>query len=197
MSWCYNKTTHSPLSFSAKYSSFFEITIIHIMKPILTKAELHFLLDKHELSDLQLRQIERLETCRSVLRALQLLYPEKLQGYVALFLFFSIINPLEHKLITPFHPQLVLLAITIVTNCIGLIILKYNSSEWINTCLEDLKIGLLPPVSAYRSGIIAVTGMLFLLPGIVFSVVGTILLIPPITTLLAIYLQKRILLKFE
>lgn len=167
------------------------------MKTILTKAELRFLLDKHEINETQLRQVERLETCASVLRAMRVLYPEKAQNYFALFLIFSLINPLEHKLITPIHPQIVLLAITIATNCIGLAILKCNGADWITTSLEDLQIGLLPPVSTYRSALIAVAGTLFLIPGVVFSIIGTILLIPPITTVIATYLQKRILKKFE
>ncbi|SIO29996.1 FxsA family protein [Halodesulfovibrio marinisediminis] len=167
------------------------------MKHIITEAELRFLLSNQEIDEKQLKKAERLETCASVLRALRVLYPEKLRSYFALFLVFSILNPLEHKLITPLHPQEFLLIFTIATNCIGLAILKYNGAEWITTCLNDVQLGLLPPVSAYRSGLVALAATLFLLPGVMFSLMGTILLIPPLTTLLAIYMQRRIINKFE
>lgn len=167
------------------------------MKHIITEAELRFLLDRQEIDEKQLKQVERLETCASVLRALRVLYPEKIRSYLALFIIFSILNPLEHKIITTIHPQTLLLALTIATNCIGLCILKFNGSEWITTCLDDVQLGLLPPVSAYRSGLIAIAAILFLLPGVMFSLIGAILLIPPVTTLIAIYLQRRILRKFE
>ena len=163
--------------FSTNFPLFFELTTTqYIMKPTITEAELRFLLDEHEIDESKLQQVERLETCASLLRALQAIYPEKMRHYLALFIIFSILNPLEHKLITPLHPQVVLFVITIATNLLGLIILKYNGADWITTCLEDVQIGLLPPVTAYRSALIALA---------------------PITTVTAIFLQKRILRKFE
>ncbi|MCT4625909.1 FxsA family protein [Halodesulfovibrio sp.] len=167
------------------------------MKPILTEAELHFLLNKNEINEAQLRQVKRLETCTAVLKAIHVLYPIKLYNYLALFFFFSIINPLEHTLIAPSSPRLILLCLTLFTNCIGLIILKYNGSEWITASLANMQIGLLPPATAYRSAIVTVTAVLFLLPGITFSLLGTLLLIPHVTALLAKYLQTIILHKFE
>ncbi|OBQ54038.1 FxsA family protein [Halodesulfovibrio spirochaetisodalis] len=167
------------------------------MKPILTEAELRFLLTKKEISETQLRQVERLEMCASVLRALRVLYPEKVQTYIALFIFFSILNPLEHKLITPLNPQMLLLSVTLLTNCIGLVVLKTNGAEWITTSLTSVQTGMLPPASACRSAIITLAASLFLLPGIVFSIMATILIVPPVTTLLANTLHQHLLGKFE
>ncbi|WP_290925282.1 FxsA family protein [Halodesulfovibrio sp.] len=167
------------------------------MKPTITEAELRFLLDKHEIDEDQLRQVEHLDTCASVLRALRVLYPEKNRSYIALFIIFSILNPLEHKLITSTHPQELLLILTLATNGIGLLILKFHGADWITTCLDDVQLGLLPPVTAYKSGLITLSAVLFLMPGVMFSIIGAFLLLPPVTTLLAIYLQKGILQKFE
>lgn len=167
------------------------------MKPIITEAELRFLLNKNEINETQLQQMERLETCASILRALRVLYPEKARNYLALFIIFSIINPLEHKFITPLHPQLVLLSITIVTNCIGLTILKFNGADWISTSLTEVQIGLPPPVSVYRSAIITLAATLFLLPGVVLSIIAAALLAPPITNIVATRLHNRILQMFK
>lgn len=167
------------------------------MKPILTEAELHFLLNKNEINEDQLRRVKRLETCTAVLKAIHVLYPIKLHNYLALFFFFSIINPLEYTLIAPSSPRVFFLCLILFTNCIGLVILKVNGSKWITISLTNMQIGLLPPASAYRSAIITVTAVLFLLPGITFSIVGTLLLIPQVTTVLTTYLQTNILHKFQ
>lgn len=167
------------------------------MKPVLTKAELHFLLGKANINKTHIKQLEYLETGMAVLRALKILYPERPQTLIALFILLSIFNPLEYRFVTPFHPQVALLLLTIVSNGVGLFILYKQGGTWITKGLNSMRAGLLPATENYRSAMLSLAAVLFLIPGIVFSIMGIILAIPPVSNLLGGWIERIVLKKFE
>ena len=167
------------------------------MKPVLTKAELHFLLGKANIDKTHIKQLEYLETGIAMLRALKIIYPERIQTLIALFILLSIFNPLEYKFVTPFHPQVALLVLTIVSNGVGLFLLHKLGAGWITKGLNCMRAGLLPTIETYRSAILSLVALLFLIPGITFSMMGIALAIPPVTNLLADRLERLVIRKFE
>lgn len=167
------------------------------MKPILTEAELKFLLGPTGPNKKQRHQRELLEAGKSLLRSIKALYPERVQTYLALFLILSILNMLDLKVRNPLQTQDYLLLFTITSNLIGLYLLRTNGTHWIQNGLTSLEAGVLPARKVYRSLLLALTALLFLLPGLLFSLIGCVLLITPLQKKLAGKLQHVILRKFH
>ena len=169
----------------------------HDMKSILTEAELKFLLGPTEPSKKQRKQREFLEAGKSILRSIKTFYPKKIQTYIALFLILSIVNMLDLKFLNPQHTQTYLLLFTILSNYIGLHLLHHNGTQWINTGLTSLEAGVLPSRRVYRSLLFTLSATLFLLPGLLLSFVGCLLLLPSIQNNIAGKIQHFVLRKFH
>lgn len=167
------------------------------MKPLLTKAELHFLLGKTKINKTHIKQLEYLEKGTAILRAVKILYPERVQTVLGIFILLSIFNTLEHKFVAQLNPQILLLILTITSNGIGLFILHKLGAAWITKGINTMNAGLLPATETYRTMIVTLAATLFLIPGIIFSIISITLIIPPVTSRLAEWAERIVLNKFE
>ena len=171
-------------------------TATHYMKHILSDDERKFLLEPLESDGKSQKQKEYLEGGKAILSALKTLYPQGIETYFALFLIFSIINPLEMRFNSNHEFQLVLLLATISSNIFGLYLLRRNDTGWMDRGIAILRAGELPTKEIYQHLLTTFAAALFLLPGLLFSVIGLALLIVPLQKKFALLLQQIIGNKF-
>ncbi|MCG8530194.1 MAG: FxsA family protein [Desulfovibrionales bacterium] len=167
------------------------------MKHILTDDERRFLLGPLPSDKKNARQLEYLEGGKAILRALKTLYPEQPITYVALFLTLSTFALLEINFNSTHNAAYLFFVSAVLSNIVGLFVLRRNDTGWIDRGLAIIQAREIPTQETFRHIVVTLSATLFIVPGLLFSIVGLLILVTPLKNTLASLLQTTIEKKFR
>ena len=84
------------------------------------------------------------------------------------------------------------LGLTILSSAVGLMLLRHQGLAVINRMAAGLRSGSLPPATLGHAALIALGGLLLVIPGFVSALVGLALFIPPVRSGLLWVLGRQI-----
>lgn len=158
------------------------------MKQVLTKTEIAFLLKGGDHTPEGGEDNKSFE----LIEALAGLFPRKRMALVIVLLCISVVPLLGGHLFRRAYGEEVYLAMWLLTALAGSYLIMRNAGPGLEALVKSVRAGETPDHKMLQRLVRAMAGLMLIMPGPVVNILACVLLLPPLSRMVAIFMRRKL-----